>query len=110
MLDALKKNTSEPDTQTFPGPKMFDRLFAGLGTRELSALGMGRWDGNSEYTHWLYPTEWYGIIPEGHEVVTIGNNKVAFTRERFKDDFGHRQLLPFGFIQNHPTTRPSGEA
>ena len=41
----------------------------------LRALGFGVWDKDESETHWLFPKEWYSIIPDGFDVTDINGEK-----------------------------------
>jgi len=65
---------------------------------ELRALGCQIWDENGDTIHWLYPSEWFKLIPEELEIITISNKIEKFDIHNTDDDmrFG---ALAFGFIQ-----------
>ena len=64
----------------------------------LRALGFGVWDENEEGKHWLFPKEWYDIIPDGHPIVYITGKQSEFKRGETDDDYRFG-CLAFGFIQ-----------
>lgn len=66
---------------------------------ELLALGCQIWEEKGYgKIHWLYPVEWFKLIPEGLEIVTVSGTTEKFKKEDADDDmrFG---ALSFGFIQ-----------
>ena len=64
----------------------------------LCALGFGVWNENEEGKHWLFPKEWYDIIPDGHPIVYITGEQSEFKRGEPDDDYRF-DCLAFGFIQ-----------
>lgn len=64
----------------------------------LRALGFGVWDKDENGTHWLFPKEWYSIIPDGFVVTDINGEKEVFKRGQTDDDYRFG-CLAFGFIQ-----------
>ena len=48
---------------------------------ELTALGLGNWDGKI----WLFPGDWYDHIPEGFPIENISNKKSLFKRVTKRD-------------------------
>jgi len=65
----------------------------------LKALGFGVWDEDDKGKHWLFPKEWYAIIPDGHPVVSISGEHETFKRGETDDDYRFG-CLSFGFIQS----------
>jgi hypothetical protein len=64
----------------------------------LRALGFGVWDETEKGKHWLFPKEWYDIIPDGHPITDISGNQEEFKRGETDDDYRFG-CLAFGFIQ-----------
>ena len=64
----------------------------------LKALGFGVWEKSKYQTHWLYPKEWYAIIPNGLAIVQIDGSSETFERGKTDDDYRFG-CLSFGFIQ-----------
>lgn len=64
----------------------------------LKALGFSIWDETEKGKHWLFPKEWYGIIPNGFLVTDIFGKQEEFKRGETDDDY-HYGCLSFGFIQ-----------
>ena len=64
----------------------------------LKALGFGVWDETDKGKHWLFPKEWYGIIPNGFLVTDIFGKEEEFKRDETDDDYRYG-CLSFGFIQ-----------
>jgi len=52
----------------------------------LRELGIGIWDKNDEGTHYLFPKEWYGIIPNGLMVKMIDGEEIPFEPGVTDDD------------------------
>lgn len=75
----------------------FDAL-KDLSEANLRKVGCQAWDGDDNQIHWLYPHEWYSVIPEGYEIVSISDEVEKFKLGSTDDDkrFG---ALSFGFIQ-----------
>ena len=64
----------------------------------LKALGLGIWDKEDGRTHWLYPKEWYALIPNGLAITSIDGTNETFVRGETDDDYRFG-CLSFGFIQ-----------
>lgn len=65
---------------------------------ELTALGFGVWNKTSEGTHYLFPKEWYNVIPEGLELKCIDGKTEIFKRGVTDDD--HRfGCIAYGFVK-----------
>lgn len=64
----------------------------------LIALGCGRWDEPDENGEvlWLFPAEWYTLIPEGFEIRDI-NGKVEHFKKGETDDDQRFGCLAYGF-------------
>jgi hypothetical protein len=71
----------------------------------LRALGFGVWDEDANGKHWLFPKEWYAIIPNGFMVTDINGEQEPFERGVTDDDYRFG-CLSFGFIQ---TKEPSND-
>ena len=63
----------------------------------LRALGFGVWDETENGKHWLFPKEWYAIIPDGFLITQIDGEKEEFKRGVTDDDYRFG-CLSFGFI------------
>ena len=63
----------------------------------LKIAGCQIWDKENGKTHWLYPAEWYDLIPEGYIVTDINGEDEPFKKGVTEDDicFG---ALAYGFI------------
>jgi hypothetical protein len=66
----------------------------------LQELGLGIWNADNEKTHWLFPKEWYSIIPNGLMVTCIDGDQESFERGVTDDDYRFG-MLSFGFVQEH---------
>lgn len=66
--------------------------------KTLRALGFGVWDKTDKGTHWLFPKEWYAIIPDGLMVTGIFGEQEQFQRGITDDDYRFG-CLSFGFIK-----------
>lgn len=66
------------------------------GGKTLSKLGCQKWERKGDTILWLFPHEWYSVIPNGLKVTDIFWNDEAFERGKTDDDirFG---ALSFGF-------------
>lgn len=64
----------------------------------LLSMGCQIWSVEDNKTLWLYPTEWYDIIPDGLEIADISGGVELFKKGETDDD---RRVgaLSFGFIQ-----------
>lgn len=82
-----------------PLPQVNFAELSNLPAETLKAIGCQKWDEpNADgETHWLYPHEWYGIIPDGTPIVSISGEKELFQRGVTDDDmrFG---ALAYGFM------------
>ena len=69
-----------------------------LSQGSLKSLGCQMWDEEDGEILWLYPKEWYELIPEGFMVTTINGEEKPFVKGETDDDirFG---ALAFGFTQ-----------
>lgn len=69
----------------------------------LKAIGCQKWDepNAAGETLWLFPAEWYPIIPDGTPIVDINGEHEAFRRGETDDDmrFG---ALAYGFLKKEP--------
>jgi hypothetical protein len=65
---------------------------------ELIGMGLGVWKKGEEGTHYLFPHEWYNIIPEGLEMKCINGTTEIFKRGVTDDDkrFG---CIAYGFVK-----------
>lgn len=64
----------------------------------LTALGFGVWDETEHEKHWLFPKEWYDIIPDGYQITSIFREQETFKRGETDNDYRFG-CLSFGFIQ-----------
>ena len=64
----------------------------------LRELGIGVWDESDAGTHYLFPKEWYGIIPNGLMVKFIDGEEAPFERGVTDDDYRFG-CLAFGFFK-----------
>jgi hypothetical protein len=71
---------------------------AGMSKEQLANIGCRMWDSTDNYTHWLFPKEWFDHIPDGLEIMSISGNREVFQRGVTDGDtrFG---MLAFGFFQ-----------
>jgi hypothetical protein len=69
----------------------------------LKAIGCQKWDEpNAEgETLWLFPHEWYDIIPDGTPIVDINGEHNAFKHGETDDDMRYGALA-YGFIRREP--------
>lgn len=69
----------------------------------LKAIGCQKWDepNAAGETLWLFPAEWYPIIPDGTPIVDINGEHETFKRGETDDDmrFG---ALAYGFVKQEP--------
>lgn len=63
----------------------------------LRAFGFRVWENDEKGKHWLFPKEWYSIIPDGFPIIDISGIKEEFKSGVTDDDcrFG---CLAYGFI------------
>ncbi len=64
---------------------------------ELKALGIGVWNTSEAGTHYLFPKEWYSIIPNGMMVKFIDGDEEAFEAGVTDDDYRYG-CLAYGFF------------
>lgn len=70
----------------------------GLDSETLTNLGFQVWDVSDEKgIHWLFPVEWYDIIPEGYPIINIFEKAEVFKKGETPDDARYGALA-FGFI------------
>ena len=76
----------------------FEEIVKHFPEKELIKRGFCIWDKTPKGTHYLYPMEWYDIIPVGYPIENILNEKSKFKKGETDDDirFG---CLCFGFIR-----------
>jgi len=67
-------------------------------TEELKQLGLGIWDKTEETTHFLFPKEWYSIIPAGMMITYIDGKSEPFQPGITDDDYRFG-CLAYGFIK-----------
>jgi hypothetical protein len=62
-------------------------------------MGCGVWEKTDSSIHFLYPKEWYDLIPENYEIVCISGEVEHFKKGVTDDDirFG---CIAYGFIQS----------
>jgi hypothetical protein len=92
------------DGKTVNVPEFTPLDWAKLPTKsheELISMGLGVWEKSEEGTHYLFPHEWYSIIPEGLQMKCIDGSIEVFKRGVTDDDkrFG---CIAYGFVK--PTT------
>lgn len=61
-------------------------------------MGVEIWKINGEDIHYLFPKEWYEIIPNGFEIINIFGNKENFVPGVTDDDIRYG-CLSYGFIR-----------
>jgi hypothetical protein len=77
----------------------FDKLPT-LSAVTLKAIGCGVWnepDANGNVL-WLYPKEWYALVPDGFTIHSIDGTSEAFKRGETDDDYRFG-CLSFGFLR-----------
>jgi len=67
---------------------------------DLMSMGCQIWSISGINIHWLYPEEWYDIIPNGLEIIHITGKTEIFVKGETSNDcrFG---ALSFGFIKEN---------
>ena len=81
-------------------PETKDDFFAlkSLPKDVLFKMGVRLWGKNEETgeMHYLYPGEWYNLIPEGYPIISISDEEEFFSKTKTDDDirFG---CLAYGF-------------
>lgn len=99
------------DGVTVPMPMFSPNQWAALPRMEdetLKALGIGVWDKTDKGTHYLFPKEWYGIIPKGLMVKFIDGMESPFEPGVTYDDYRFG-CLAFGFFKRVATTKEPGQ-
>ena len=61
-------------------------------------LGLQVWEKTSEYTHWLYPADWYDYLPDGLDILTVNNTEKVFKHGETSSD-RRCGALGYGFIK-----------
>ena len=83
-------------------PETKDDFFAlkSLPSEVLKKMGVRVWDKNEETgkTHYLYPGEWFNLIPEGYPVISISNKEEFFYKNKSDDDIRYG-CLAYGFTR-----------
>jgi len=71
-----------------------------LADETLRQMGCQKWDepNAAGETLWLYPAEWYGLIPDGTPIVTISDRRELFKRGETNDDMRYGALA-YGFMK-----------
>ena len=71
----------------------------------LKKMGVRIWDEENGEIHYLYPGEWFNLIPEGLLVIDIGGKEELFSKEKSDDDirFG---CLAYGFKRIEEIKKP----
>lgn len=88
------------DGLNVPVPQIDFASLPSFSPATLKSIGCQRWDepdkdGN---TLWLYPAEWYQIIPDGTPIVDISGNHETFKRGETDDDMRYGALA-YGFLR-----------
>ena len=65
---------------------------------EILATGCGVWKRSEQGVHYLFPKEWYDIIPGGLEVAVIDGSTEVFVPGETDNDYRFG-LLAYGFIK-----------
>lgn len=65
---------------------------------ELFAMGIGLWAETDDYTHFLFPGEWFNFIPEGLPMVCINGQEETFSRVDSDNDTRYG-CLAYGFLR-----------
>ncbi len=63
----------------------------------LRRIGVGIWDKGEDWTHYLFPAEWYECIPDGYMITDICGDEEAFVSGETDDDI-RCGMLPYGWI------------
>lgn len=76
----------------------FDFLRLKATHSELIEKGLKVWEITEKGTHYLYPPEWYNVIPTGYPVYDIFEEKGKFNKRTYKNEarFG---AMTFGFFR-----------
>ena len=69
-----------------------------LSRENLIKIGCSIWETVGGQIHWLYPGEWYEVIPDGTEIVDISGRRKEFVNGNSSDDI-RGGCLAYGFIQ-----------
>lgn len=99
-LEILTPQFERVDGVQVPKPVDFSD-WENLSTQDdatLRALGFGIWEKDEKGTHWLFPKEWYDIIPNGMNVTDINGEVEPFVKGETDDDYRFG-CLSFGFIK-----------
>lgn len=78
-----------------------DKLKA-LPHEDLCRIGVGVWMRGADWTHYVFPGEWYDYIPPGYIITGICGDDEPFVPGETDDDirFG---CLAYGWIRKHAT-------
>ena len=78
-------------------PKEYEALKK-LSPEDLKKVGCQVWEKVDSKTLWLFPYEWYNVIPDGTKVYSIMWKEKVFKRGESDDDM-RGGALAYGFIQ-----------
>ena len=100
-INIVTPQFERPDGRIVEVPSFTPEDWANLpkkSEQELKDLGLGEWDETSEGTHFLFPQEWYSIIPKGLKVLSISGKEMTFIPGVTDDDYRFG-CLSYGFIK-----------
>lgn len=101
-LEIITPQFERTDGMQVPVPQFSPRQWANLYQMDettLKALGLGVWDRDEDGIHYLFPKEWYGIIPRGLMVRLIDGTEEPFQPGVTDDDYRFG-CLAYGFYKS----------
>lgn len=71
----------------------------GRSHEDLIGLGFRVWNKSEDGTHYLFPKEWYDVIPEGLQLKCI-NGKTEIFKRGITDDDHRYGCIAYGFVKS----------
>jgi hypothetical protein len=96
----VHKREYELDFEYKPGNKSeFIDFIKSAPRNILEGVGIREWDTyEGNIVHYLFPGEWYSIIPDNFKCLTIGK-RVEFFKKGKSDNDTRYGCLPYGFLR-----------
>ena len=99
-VEIITPQFTRTDGLTVPVPQINFADLPNMPDETLKQIGCQKWDEPDAVgkTLWLFPAEWYAIIPDGTPIVDINGCQETFRRGETDDDmrFG---ALAYGFVK-----------
>lgn len=99
ILPSFERPEGQQDPWFFPESREAVNLLRTLPRDVLRSMGMRKFEDWDDKEVWLFPAEWFDVIPEGIEIVTINGDVKEFRRDDFGPSGGRRLgTLSFGVL------------